>query len=986
MLLHSFLADLEQAPRRKQPEDLHRVRHVLESYVGRLGPEVAEWPSLACDRPMQQTTSKPSRDATGSESTTEWPALQPLGSQDTTSKPTRMASTAPPQERTSHSQAQASFETASEAAIVGTHPPVHIGHDDKSHQRMADDGALAFADMRGEEPVAGSEHHQRESVHFQIDHVFDVTSVGTVVSGTAVRGSVEVGVTYWWGPNGAGGEFTRVKVTSIHRSQVPVVRVSAGQCATLALDVTLAAMQPPPLSFSGPPNTAGFRNAQDGGASWRLPVVGSLCERSHANIADHAAGKPSSACEGTAGAAAPSLASRAGEAEGEGAVELSRASAASASKAKAMMYDLLTTDASGAEVEAAVELSRAPPASLSECAVEAEDPVGPLLACLPQPTQDERAASHMEAPVELSPAWLPQVNPQGRVVVEADAAVELSDISPEQRAESQLQRKAAFSVAVLGRSDTVPGSESSYQQLTAHDSPQMGGPRLCTLAGAQEPLLQRLEYRGGAMFQRNLRGSATVPQINSLSCRKAGSATEDASAERGNAALSSQQAAACTDSVDVKAASATRQGADNFSGTTLGCRGTEATCRRIESRSCAQLGIDRRSGTQLQHSGPSADEEVTSLGSQSLLARPSSDAQLAKTDSKSQHPKSRDGRDPLHASPGVNQLTSQQDPLNAVSARPQSVESSEAIRVIPGVIQPASPRLLPSLGSLHLQPPLSSAALARLSETVPALSSSPEPMSVDAAWQDMGLGLAGLPSSACEPLPSKTRRGNVLIDISAQPRTTHTFRALMVLTNSHWPPRGLRTGRWPPDDCAASPREAVGGGGRGGRFLRSSSSPRCHGHNAEPCSSTSGSAPQWVAWHGRLRPPPARLPAYLHIIHCASVRQEVRVLEMQELQHDFEEAGFEVRGVNLTAAAAASAVLLRHDETGSEVVGGEGALVEVTFQFTTRAEWLAPGMRFVTRAQHMSAGHVSAVGVIVSVGDEGEQDSRSHAGLATDGF
>jgi hypothetical protein len=116
------------------------------------------------------------------------------------------------------------------------------------------------------------------------------------------------------------------------------------------------------------------------------------------------------------------------------------------------------------------------------------------------------------------------------------------------------------------------------------------------------------------------------------------------------------------------------------------------------------------------------------------------------------------------------------------------------------------------------------------------------------------------------------------------------------------------------------------------------------------------------------------------------VRQEVRVLEMQELQHDFEEAGFEVRGVNLTAAAAASAVLLRHDETGSEVVGGEGALVEVTFQFTTRAEWLAPGMRFVTRAQHMSAGHVSAVGVIVSVGDEGEQDSRSHAGLATDGF
>ena len=93
-------------------------------------------------------------------------------------------------------------------------------------------------------------------------------------------------------------------------------------------------------------------------------------------------------------------------------------------------------------------------------------------------------------------------------------------------------------------------------------------------------------------------------------------------------------------------------------------------------------------------------------------------------------------------------------------------------------------------------------------------------------------------------------------------------------------------------------------------------------------------------------------------------------MAMRELSHDLEEQRFEVRGVNLTAAAAAAAVLLHEggdaEDDGAGAPSGErdGALVDVTFQFTMRAEWLVPGMRFVVRDQ---LGHVSGVGVVTGV-------------------
>jgi len=71
--------------------------------------------------------------------------------------------------------------------------------------------------------------------HFQIDHVFEITEVGTVLSGVLIRGNLRVGDVMLLGPEGESGQFHQVQVQSIHRSQVEVDRVTAGHHATLAL-------------------------------------------------------------------------------------------------------------------------------------------------------------------------------------------------------------------------------------------------------------------------------------------------------------------------------------------------------------------------------------------------------------------------------------------------------------------------------------------------------------------------------------------------------------------------------------------------------------------------------------------------------------------------------------------------------------------------------------------------------------------------------
>eukprot|EP00192_Tetraselmis_astigmatica_P002256 CAMPEP_0117686214 /NCGR_PEP_ID=MMETSP0804-20121206/22300_1 /TAXON_ID=1074897 /ORGANISM="Tetraselmis astigmatica, Strain CCMP880" /LENGTH=1054 /DNA_ID=CAMNT_0005497831 /DNA_START=599 /DNA_END=3763 /DNA_ORIENTATION=+ len=72
------------------------------------------------------------------------------------------------------------------------------------------------------------------SVQFLVGHMFEVENVGSVASGTLMRGSISVGSHLWLGPT-EHGDFTRCQVTSIQRSQVPVRSIAAGQTATVAL-------------------------------------------------------------------------------------------------------------------------------------------------------------------------------------------------------------------------------------------------------------------------------------------------------------------------------------------------------------------------------------------------------------------------------------------------------------------------------------------------------------------------------------------------------------------------------------------------------------------------------------------------------------------------------------------------------------------------------------------------------------------------------
>ncbi|CAJ0582698.1 unnamed protein product, partial [Mesorhabditis spiculigera] len=76
-----------------------------------------------------------------------------------------------------------------------------------------------------------SEH---DPAHFQIDDVYWVEGVGTVVSGTMLAGTVKVNDNLLLGPNSL-GQFTPLAVKSIHRKRLPVTSVRSGQTASFAL-------------------------------------------------------------------------------------------------------------------------------------------------------------------------------------------------------------------------------------------------------------------------------------------------------------------------------------------------------------------------------------------------------------------------------------------------------------------------------------------------------------------------------------------------------------------------------------------------------------------------------------------------------------------------------------------------------------------------------------------------------------------------------
>ncbi|KAF2897787.1 hypothetical protein ILUMI_08374 [Ignelater luminosus] len=78
------------------------------------------------------------------------------------------------------------------------------------------------------------EYHENEPAEFQIDDTYSVPGVGTVVSGTTLKGVIKLNDTLVLGPDPL-GHFQPIAVKSIHRKRMAVREVRAGQTASFAL-------------------------------------------------------------------------------------------------------------------------------------------------------------------------------------------------------------------------------------------------------------------------------------------------------------------------------------------------------------------------------------------------------------------------------------------------------------------------------------------------------------------------------------------------------------------------------------------------------------------------------------------------------------------------------------------------------------------------------------------------------------------------------
>ncbi|KAG8511166.1 GTP-binding protein 1 [Galemys pyrenaicus] len=77
-------------------------------------------------------------------------------------------------------------------------------------------------------------YREEEPAEFQIDDTYSVPGVGTVVSGTTLRGLIRLNDTLLLGPDPL-GNFLPIAVKSIHRKRMPVKEVRGGQTASFAL-------------------------------------------------------------------------------------------------------------------------------------------------------------------------------------------------------------------------------------------------------------------------------------------------------------------------------------------------------------------------------------------------------------------------------------------------------------------------------------------------------------------------------------------------------------------------------------------------------------------------------------------------------------------------------------------------------------------------------------------------------------------------------
>lgn len=79
-----------------------------------------------------------------------------------------------------------------------------------------------------------SPNTDNQPAEFQIDDTYSVPGVGTVVSGTNLKGTIRINDTLLLGPDPL-GHFMPIAVKSIHRKRMPVSEVRSGQTASFAL-------------------------------------------------------------------------------------------------------------------------------------------------------------------------------------------------------------------------------------------------------------------------------------------------------------------------------------------------------------------------------------------------------------------------------------------------------------------------------------------------------------------------------------------------------------------------------------------------------------------------------------------------------------------------------------------------------------------------------------------------------------------------------
>ena len=116
----------------------------------------------------------------------------------------------------------------------------------------------------------------REPTEFHIDNTFLVPGVGTVVSGTLIRGVVTMNQTLLLGPDSA-GKFIPACIKGIHTNRLPVkMAKGTSKTASLSLSLSLSLCD---LARSGILMTARRLHYN----SWPIGIIGPEKDQAHAN-------------------------------------------------------------------------------------------------------------------------------------------------------------------------------------------------------------------------------------------------------------------------------------------------------------------------------------------------------------------------------------------------------------------------------------------------------------------------------------------------------------------------------------------------------------------------------------------------------------------------------------------------------------------------------------------------------------------------------